>query len=234
MNRAALVALALVLSVSATTAELDPYASPLADMRREQGMVMGHAPIGSHEVEPSRRRRASQIAEAAYRAVIRDMVASEAARQGVPANLAVAVAKQESGFNPAAVSYQGARGVMQVMPGTARILGHTGSVRDLHDAATNIRLGVAYLRQGLDEGGPSWAVRRYHGGPNTRMHGRKNAHYHRVVMASAGYAVAASAHRARPDAQGWLARGTTAALEAGRDGTVDPQPHGPCPRPTPR
>jgi hypothetical protein len=48
----------------------------------------------------------------------------------------------ESGFNRMAVSPKGARGLMQLMPDTARQYG----VRDVHDPKANIEGGVAYLR----------------------------------------------------------------------------------------
>lgn len=53
---------------------------------------------------------------------------------------------QESRFDPSARSWAGARGLMQIMPGTARELG----VRDLEDPASNIQAGVQHLRR-LDE-----------------------------------------------------------------------------------
>ena len=46
-----------------------------------------------------------------------------AAQHGVPAALLAAVAKQESGYNPAAMSSAGAEGIMQLMPSTAAGLG---------------------------------------------------------------------------------------------------------------
>lgn len=46
-----------------------------------------------------------------------------ASKHGVPATLLAAVAKQESGYDATAVSPAGARGLMQIMPGTAQGLG---------------------------------------------------------------------------------------------------------------
>ena len=57
-----------------------------------------------------------------------------------------AVAHVESRHNPDAVSRAGARGVMQVMPATAQRFGVGQPERSLHDAATNLRAGAAYLR----------------------------------------------------------------------------------------
>jgi soluble lytic murein transglycosylase len=64
--------------------------------------------------------------------------------------LAFAHALQESGFRPAAVSHAGARGLMQVMPGTAaQMARRTGEpapeASRLNDPATNIEYGQSYL-----------------------------------------------------------------------------------------
>jgi soluble lytic murein transglycosylase-like protein len=55
--------------------------------------------------------------------------------------LARAVIQVESSFNPSALSHKGARGLMQLMPDTARRFG----VTKVHDPEENIRGGVAYL-----------------------------------------------------------------------------------------
>lgn len=65
-----------------------------------------------------------------------------AARYGIPEQLIAAMIRIESGFNPRAVSRRGARGLMQLMPETASILG----VRDLFDPRENIEAGVRHLR----------------------------------------------------------------------------------------
>ncbi|GAB5389523.1 MAG: lytic transglycosylase domain-containing protein [Alphaproteobacteria bacterium] len=80
--------------------------------------------------------------------------------------------RQESGFDMQIGSSAGARGLMQLMPGTAR---DTAKDLDLRysrgrltsDARYNMRLGAGYLRQMLDryDGQPELALAAYNGGP---------------------------------------------------------------------
>lgn len=91
----------------------------------------------------------------------------------VPVPLALAIARQESELNPAAVSPAGARGLMQLMPGTARKmaadLGEDYALSRLtDDPAWNARLGSGYLAQMLDRFGGSHvlAAAAYNAGPN--------------------------------------------------------------------
>ncbi|MBA7468050.1 hypothetical protein ES707_03291 [subsurface metagenome] len=51
----------------------------------------------------------------------------------------------ESRFDPTAVGADGEIGLMQIMPGTARMLGFSGSLAELADAEINIAYGTAYL-----------------------------------------------------------------------------------------
>lgn len=76
----------------------------------------------------------------------RSEISAAAERYGVPYGLVTAVIRAESGFNPRAVSRKGARGLMQLMPSTASMLG----VRDSFDPRQNIDGGVRHLRALMD------------------------------------------------------------------------------------
>lgn len=89
-------------------------------------------------------------------------------------HLVLATIRQESAFEPAAVSRAGARGMMQLMPATARAvareIGLGASYRDarlLADPGLNIRLGRAYLGRLIDDFGGSYvlALAAYNAGP---------------------------------------------------------------------
>lgn len=70
---------------------------------------------------------------------------------GIDAALLKAVAAQESGFNPRAISSKGAMGLMQLMPMTAKMLG----VIDPWDPTESIGGGARYLRTLVDGFGGS-------------------------------------------------------------------------------
>jgi soluble lytic murein transglycosylase len=86
--------------------------------------------------------------------------------------LALGIIRQESSFDGSTISPAGARGLMQLMPETAREVAHGLGLRVsipglTGDAQYNIRLGCTYMRQLLDEFGGSipLAVAAYNAGP---------------------------------------------------------------------
>jgi len=74
------------------------------------------------------------------------LIGKLAKRFRVEKALVKAVIRAESGFNRMAVSSAGARGLMQLMPGTARKHG----VRNIYDAEQNIEGGCRHLRMLLN------------------------------------------------------------------------------------
>jgi hypothetical protein len=91
------------------------------------------------------------------------LIQKYAGRYGVDPSLVRAVMRNESGFNPNAVSPKGAQGLMQLMPGTAALMG----VNNPFDPEQNIAGGVGYLRHCLDcfDHNVPLAVAAYNAGP---------------------------------------------------------------------
>ncbi len=81
-----------------------------------------------------------------------DLVTSESSRRQLDPSLPLAVIRRESSFDPEAISPAGARGLMQIMPGTGQQLAASfnESLRSpelLHTPERNLRYGIAYLQR---------------------------------------------------------------------------------------
>jgi len=99
-----------------------------------------------------------------------DIISRSSEKYSLEEGLVHAVIKAESNYNSSAVSKKGALGMMQLMPGTARLL----NVDNPLDAEENIGGGSRYLRQMLDEfnGNLDFAIAAYNAGPNAvKRHG---------------------------------------------------------------
>lgn len=126
----------------------------MADLIEPMGPEDEQTPAPSVTVEP--------IGQSARPRNYDDLVAQTAVKYGVDPALAIAVHREE--YNPNQwVSSAGARGPMQLMPGTAKDLG----VKDIDDPEQNVDGGVRYLKQMLDMKGGSvpLALASYNAGP---------------------------------------------------------------------
>jgi soluble lytic murein transglycosylase len=100
-----------------------------------------------------------------------ETIKQEARRYGIDPFIAAGLIRQESVFNPNAISRVGARGLMQVMPSTGQLISKrqgNGKVTagDLHNPALNIKLGMNYLAQMLGQFGRiEYAAAGYNAGP---------------------------------------------------------------------
>jgi len=91
-----------------------------------------------------------------------EMADAAADRYGLPRELVRSVMAAESGFQPQVVSPKGAIGLMQLMPGTAQVLG-----ANPYDQAQNVDAGTRYLRDLLEKYnyGLRHALAAYNAGP---------------------------------------------------------------------
>ena len=104
-----------------------------------------------------------------------DLFSSASTRLALDPYLVLALARQESLFNPNATSSSNARGLMQLIPSTARKMASQEGIDPeairLYDPALNVRLGTTYLKNLFEmfHGDEFHAVAAYNGGENAVM-----------------------------------------------------------------
>lgn len=175
----------------------------------------------------------SASADAATRTEIKRIVIEEALNSRVPPALALAVAKIESDFQDNALSTAGARGVMQIMPKTARDEFGVGK-DELWKARLNVQLGIDYLERLFDQYGGRWdlALSHYNGGTlkggkgaNAKPHGYTRKYVADVLKWRARYADQAMVWQVAgkmDDAGGWTPA-RTKVTKSTNDRTNDPE-----------
>ncbi len=99
------------------------------------------------------------------------IIKTESAKNNLDPYLVASLIRQESEFNPSAISYANAWGLMQLLPSNGKALAREEGMThfqtfQLLDPETNIRLGTRFLKQTLDKFGgvPEYALAAYNAG----------------------------------------------------------------------
>ncbi|MGD0627807.1 MAG: transglycosylase SLT domain-containing protein [Terracidiphilus sp.] len=100
-----------------------------------------------------------------------ETIKTESAKNNLDPYFVLSLIRQESEFNPSAISYANAYGLMQLLPSNGKQLAREEGMThfqtfQLLDPETNIRLGTRYLREMLDQVGgvPEYAMAAYNAG----------------------------------------------------------------------
>lgn len=163
------------------------------EYERYQSQLVGNEPFfhaGNEGIFKSRRSRQAapsndvpRVAQSMHRAQAPLMpeFIKAAQKYGVPVDILLGLAKQESSFNPNAVGeltkWGHAKGIMQYLPGTAASLG----INPL-DPVQAIDAAAKQLRERLNKGESiEEAIAHHHSGPNRKLWGPKTEDYVRKV-----------------------------------------------------
>jgi soluble lytic murein transglycosylase-like protein len=114
----------------------------------------------------------------------RSMVFIASNKHGVDPALVEALISVESGFNTYAISPKGARGLMQLMPATAKRYGMK-SEQELHIPSKNIDMGVRHLKDllKLHDGQVALAIASYNAGQGAvSKHGQRIPAYRETML----------------------------------------------------
>jgi len=116
-----------------------------------------------------------------------DTIRTESAKNGLDPYFVASLIRQESEFNPSAISHANAYGLMQLLPSVGKQMAREEGIgpiepRQLLDPILNIRLGTRYLRQTLDHFGgvPEYALAAYNAGENRVSDWQAAGPYHGI------------------------------------------------------
>jgi soluble lytic murein transglycosylase len=114
-------------------------------------------------------------------------IKEEAAKNGLDPYMVASLIRQETEFNPAAISNKNAYGLMQMIPPVGKSMAKQEGLshfntNQLLDPVTNIRLGTRYLRQTLDKfgGTPEYTFAAYNAGDDRVTDWKSIGGYHGI------------------------------------------------------
>jgi soluble lytic murein transglycosylase len=112
-------------------------------------------------------------------------IEQDSAKNGLDPYMVASLIRQESEFNPSAISSANAFGLMQLLPSVGRSMAkeegiHHFNEMELLNPETNIRLGTRYLKQTLDkfDGQPPYAFAAYNAGDSRVTDWQSIGRYH--------------------------------------------------------
>lgn len=126
------------------------------DAKRWLAYAVGRFKHPHHAIELAYRAEAADLVTTRFPISNRTQYERHTTKINVPLPVLLAITRQESAFNPAAISPVGARGLMQLMPGTARrtardIRVPIPSLQEILYPPVNIQIGSYHFRELLDE-----------------------------------------------------------------------------------
>jgi soluble lytic murein transglycosylase-like protein len=154
---------------------LHPYHSRISGYQKAAQAISGEKIKWSANAQNPDEKNSKRPMDASVQENIDYSINKAAKKYNLPPNLIKGIIKAESDFQVSAESPSGARGLMQLMPGTAEELG----VTDPFDIDQNIDGGTRYLRNMLDlfDGDLRKALAAYNAGPGTVSRNKGNVPY---------------------------------------------------------
>jgi soluble lytic murein transglycosylase len=116
-----------------------------------------------------------------------ETIKAESAKNNLDPYLVASLIRQESEFNPSAISKSNAYGLMQLLPSTGKAMAREEEIShfetyQLLDPETNIRLGTRYLRKTMDKFGgvEEYALAAYNAGDDRVLDWQAAGPYHGI------------------------------------------------------
>ena len=141
-----------------------------ADERRQAGLLASMEGWGEYGILALSAPADRQIYQARFPLLQAETLTAQASANQLDSAFVAGLIRQESAWDPNAVSHANAIGLMQMLPGTAAMTAKSigfGAKINLTDPATNLRLGTAHLRLLSEKyaGSPILMTAAYNAGP---------------------------------------------------------------------
>jgi len=142
-----LIVVAIVMGVVMPPIYEEPKTTLVAVKEPELGKPEIFAPLQKKPLPAEQDQTPPIISWNSAEHLFQPIVLKAANRHKVDPAMVMAIIMAESSYNPKAISKKGAKGLMQLMPTTARSLG----VKDIFDPEHNINAGVRYFKKLLNQ-----------------------------------------------------------------------------------